>query len=73
MLNMSQNKMGIELLESLRKYRPREGKDPLENFITEAVSWILKNHADFSKYFLDYLLTTPNMQLQGWDNKITTK
>jgi hypothetical protein len=44
--------MATGLLESLRKYRPREGKDPLENFITEAFSWILNNHLYFSEFFL---------------------
>ena len=38
--------MGTGLLESLKKHR-------LENFITEAFAWILKNHSDFSKYFVD--------------------
>ncbi|MGD1851141.1 MAG: hypothetical protein ACFCBU_11230 [Cyanophyceae cyanobacterium] len=44
--------MGAGLLSSLRKYRPREGHDPLENFITEAFAWILREHSDFSSFFL---------------------
>lgn len=47
--------MKTGLLESLRKYSPRERKDPLENFITEAFSWILNNYCDFSDFFLDQL------------------
>ncbi len=47
--------MKTGLLESTRKYSPREGKDPLENFITEAFSWILNNYCDFSDFFLDQL------------------
>ncbi|MEM6502043.1 MAG: hypothetical protein AAF685_09415, partial [Cyanobacteria bacterium P01_C01_bin.89] len=43
--------MGNGLLSSLRKYRPREGHDPLENFITEAFAWILRKHPDFSVFF----------------------
>ena len=45
--------METGLLESLRKYRPREGKDPLENFITEAFAWILNNYSDFAEFFIN--------------------
>lgn len=31
------------LLTNLRKYRPREGHDPIENFITESFAWLLKS------------------------------
>jgi len=31
------------LLVNLRKYRPRENTDPLENFVTEAFAWLLKS------------------------------
>jgi hypothetical protein len=31
------------LLVNLRKYRPRENTDPLENFITEAFAWLLRS------------------------------
>ena len=44
--------MKNDLLVSLRKYHPREGKDPLENFITEAFAWILKNFDEFSIFFI---------------------
>jgi hypothetical protein len=31
------------LLVNLRKYRPRENTDPLENFVTETFAWLLKS------------------------------
>ena len=48
--------MEYNLLSSLRKYRPRENQDPLENFITEAFAWLLKNNKGFSDYFLRKIL-----------------
>ena len=59
--------METGLLESLRKYRPRENKDPLENFITEAFAWILNNHPDFSEFFIDDI--SSKMQIQGMKGK----
>lgn len=47
--------MKHDLLISLRKYRPREGHDPLENFITEAFCWILRSYDDFSVFFIDHI------------------
>lgn len=44
--------MNYDLLTSLRKYRPRENTDPLENFITESFAWILNNYPDFGCFFL---------------------
>lgn len=44
--------MNTDLFTSLRKYHPREGHDPLENFITEAFAWLLRSHIEFSKTFL---------------------
>ena len=54
--------MGTGLLESLKKHR-------LENFITEAFAWILKNHSDFSKYFVVWIMAKPNMELPEIDEK----
>ncbi|MBW4653933.1 MAG: PD-(D/E)XK nuclease family protein [Kaiparowitsia implicata GSE-PSE-MK54-09C] len=48
--------MEYNLLSSLRKYRPRENQDPLENFITEAFAWLLKNNKNFSDSFLRKIL-----------------
>ncbi|SHM13302.1 PD-(D/E)XK nuclease family protein [Vreelandella subglaciescola] len=35
--------MDDSLLVSLRQYRPREGRDSLEDFITEVFAWLLRN------------------------------
>ncbi len=35
--------MDDSLLVSLRQYRPREGRDSLEDFVTEIFCWILRN------------------------------
>ena len=40
------------LLLSLRKYRPREGRDSLEDFITEAFAWLLRQCPEFGNEFL---------------------
>lgn len=48
--------MEYNLLTSLRKYRPRENQDPLENFVTEAFAWLLKNNKNFSDFFLRKIL-----------------
>ena len=34
------------LLVNLRKYRPRENTDPLENIITEACAWLLRSNRE---------------------------
>ncbi len=57
--------METGLLESLRKYRPRQSKDPLENFITEAFGWILSNHKNFSAFFLEEI--SSRLQVKGLD------
>jgi PD-(D/E)XK nuclease superfamily len=54
--------MEHNLLVSLRKYRPGEGNDPLENFITEAFAWILKNYDEFSILFISYVLEKLNIK-----------
>ncbi|WP_049721512.1 PD-(D/E)XK nuclease family protein [Gilvimarinus polysaccharolyticus] len=43
------------LLVHLRSYRPREGRDSLENFVTEVFRWLLANDDIFSEYFIEYL------------------
>lgn len=37
------------LLVNLRKYRPRENTDPLENFVTEAFAWLLRSSDEVMK------------------------
>lgn len=60
--------MKHDLLISLRKYRPREGHDPLENFITEAFCWILKSYDDFSVFFIDHLFEKMNIEKKVIEN-----
>ncbi|MGM0824600.1 MAG: hypothetical protein ACQEUY_07765 [Pseudomonadota bacterium] len=40
--------MDNSLLVSLRQYRPREGRDSLENFITEVFAWLVRNASGIS-------------------------
>ena len=47
--------MAAGLFESLRRYSPKENRDPLENFITEGFAWILNNYPDFGEFFLQNL------------------
>jgi len=61
--------METGLLGSLRKYRPREGKDPLENFITEAFAWILSTYPGFSEFFVTEILKAMPMPMQGMGSK----
>ena len=42
------------LLASLRKYRPRENSDPVENFITEAFAWLLRKDSDLGRYLVHH-------------------
>ncbi len=44
--------MKTDLLTSLRKYKKTANADPIENFITEAFAWLLKNHDNFSSFFI---------------------
>lgn len=57
--------MENNLLTALRKYRPTEGRDPLENFITEAFAWILKNYYDFSLFYLRKLSEILNCEIDN--------
>ena len=43
------------LLVRLSTYRPREKRNPLEDFITEAFAWILNNDQKFAEYFVQKL------------------
>ena len=40
------------LLARLQSYTPREGRDPLEDFCTEALAYCLRNHREFREFFL---------------------
>lgn len=59
--------MQKSLLSSLRKYSPREKNDPLENFITEAFAWLLKNNLDFSEYFIDDIFSRMSIEFPNKD------
>lgn len=48
--------MDDSLLVRLRSYRPREGRDSLEDFVTEAFCWLLRQSEEFSKYFLKEII-----------------
>lgn len=41
------------LFVNLRKYRPRENTDPLENFVTEAFAWLLRRNPELNQYFVE--------------------
>jgi len=44
------------LLVNLRKYRPRDNSDPLENFVTEAFAWLLRNFEQAAHCYLNFLV-----------------
>jgi hypothetical protein len=43
------------LLVSLRKYRPRDKTDPLENFITEAFAWLLRSSSEVTNALVELI------------------
>ena len=45
--------MPDSLFSALRKYAPSPDRDPLEDFITEALAWLLRRHEDLSWTFLE--------------------
>lgn len=48
--------MGKEsIFTFIEKYKPLEGMDPQENFITQIFAWLLKNNEDFQYCFIKYL------------------
>jgi hypothetical protein len=49
-------KSKTNLLTALRKYRPRDNHDPLENFVTEAFAWLLINQPAFGRFYLGKVL-----------------
>lgn len=63
------------LLVNLRKYRPRENTDPLENFITEAFAWLLKSSEEVQRAIFNHingLLESP-VSLSFGDIQISTQ
>lgn len=59
--------MATGLFEALRRYSPRENRDPLENFITEGFAWILNEDSDFEEFFLKYLEEKLNWSIGNYD------
>ena len=59
--------MATGLFEALRRYSPRENRDPLENFITEGFAWILNKYTDFGKFFLQDLEEKLNWSIGNYD------
>ena len=66
--------MENDLLISLRKYRPRETRNPSENFVTEAFAWLLKTNPSFSKHYIDYICTKVNFHIDTkvakWETQV---
>ena len=60
--------MKNDLLTSLRKYRVTDKKDPIENFITEAFAWLLKNYPSFSSFFIKDLKVRLNSTINVSEN-----
>ncbi|TDU23542.1 hypothetical protein C8E00_10229 [Chromohalobacter marismortui] len=48
--------MDDSLLVSLRRYRPREGRDSLEDYLTEIFDWLLRNSREVAVAFLDTVM-----------------
>lgn len=48
--------MNDDILVALRKYRPRDGHDPIENFVTAAFAWMLVNHPGMANAVLGHIL-----------------
>lgn len=63
-----------QLFSDLKKFRPREGKDSTENFITASFCWILKNNQEFSNYFLDKICERLNTSINdregNWETQV---
>ncbi len=59
--------METGLFEALRKYSPREGNDPLENFITEGFAWLLNKYPEFGEFFLRHLEKKLQLNVNRYD------
>ena len=55
--------MKIDLLTSLRKYKVTDKRDPIENFMTEAFAWLLKNYESFSSFFVKEMIEKLNSDI----------
>jgi hypothetical protein len=67
------------LLLRLRSYRPREGRDSLEDFVTESFAWLLQQYPDVARVVLGkvYSLLGPDLPLDNdieqleWKTQLT--
>lgn len=49
--------MENDLFVALRKYRPPDDRDPLENFITDAFAWTLNTYPGFGVFFMQEIIS----------------
>ncbi|MCK0744274.1 hypothetical protein [Chromohalobacter nigrandesensis] len=67
--------MDDSLLVSLRRYRPREGRDSLEDYLTEIFAWLLRNSREVAYAFLDTVMShvpeADRLELPDADQDIT--
>tara|TARA_B100000700_G_scaffold59109_1_gene64237 strand:+ start:26601 stop:27749 length:1149 start_codon:yes stop_codon:yes gene_type:complete len=67
--------MDDSLLVSLRRYRPREGRDSLEDYITEIFAWLLRNSREVADAFLDNVMArlpeADRIELPNADQDVT--
>lgn len=70
--------MSDSLLVALRNYRPRPGRDPLEDFITAAFAWTLRQEPAVAAAFLAEIaeragkeLPEPQPSGAGWDTHVS--
>ena len=63
--------MKENLLVTLSQYPPTQKKMPLENFLTEAFAWILKNNPEFSVFFIEKITRklnlTPELNIEQYE------
>ncbi len=59
--------MSYGLLTSLSKYHPRENTTPIENFVTEAFAWTLRQQPSLTSYFLSQVIEKADIEyaIQG--------
>ncbi len=55
----SQDRNADNLLIRLFTYTPRVGRDPLEDYCTEALAWCLRTGEDFRREFLSLIFDSP--------------
>jgi hypothetical protein len=65
--------MTDSLLVTLRSYRPRAGRDPLEDFVTEAFAWTLRTHPALGATFLDAVCERAGVEPAGDEVEWTTQ